>query len=336
MSLSVVSNELIVLAAPTTKYYEKVENDIIDFQTRYAEKIIDNGDKVIILSDQKNYSKYAKAIDVSNILLCPMKDIWMRDFTLVNPINPLIFRYTAAGQGGGKKGQYLADEVQNDFYGLVKDANLSFVETNLLNDGGNWVDDYSGNIVISRKFLNDNNLLEKDAKEVLKSLVSVNNIAFIEADEQGGLEHADGVVSFIDYNTLVINSYPYDKTYSKKLKEDLKRGLPKVAIHEIITSYDDSDIYDESFGSACGIYTNMLVTESSIYFPQFDIPEDKIALKQIKSMTSKIKSMTSKKIIPVMSSQICKMGGGVRCMSLQIRGDNKEKLVEFLKNKQKK
>jgi hypothetical protein len=40
------------------------------------------------------------------------------------------------------------------------------------------------------------------------ALTGAKQIAFIEADEQGGLEHADGVVSLVDQNTLVINAYP--------------------------------------------------------------------------------------------------------------------------------
>ncbi len=72
-------------------------------------------------------------------------------------------------------------------------------------------------------------------------------------------------------NTLVINSYPEDPDYAKQLKADLKRGIPNVKIREIITPYDGSEIYDEKFGSACGLYTNMLVTPERIYFPQLGL-----------------------------------------------------------------
>lgn len=81
------------------------------------------------------------------------------------------------------------------------------------------------------------------------------------------MEHADGVVSFVDTNTLIINSYPEDVEYAKQLKADLKRGLPDVKIHKIITPYDGSIIYDKQFGSACGLYTNALVTPQHIYLP---------------------------------------------------------------------
>ncbi|WP_116964467.1 agmatine deiminase family protein [Fastidiosibacter lacustris] len=332
MLMNAANAELIVLASPPEydDYYRKVEKDIIEFQINYAQKIIANGDQVLILSSDRLYQVYIDTLGKNHVLNYPMQDIWMRDFTLTNPIQPVMFRYSAAGQGGGKLGQKLADSVQAGFYRLVESIGVAFKKTDLINDGGNFVDDYAGNVVLSDKFLRDNKLSAQEAKDKLRVLTDAKNIAFIEADEQGGLEHADGIVSFIDENTLVINSYPQDQAYAEQLKQALKQSLPNVKLYEIITAYNYSNIYDKHFGSACGLYTNMLVTKQHIYFPQFGIPEDKIALKQILAITTK-------KVIPVDSYEICKMGGSVRCMSLQLRGDSAEKLITFAQNdKQKK
>ncbi len=65
---------------------------------------------------------------------------------------------------------------------FAEDANLRFRETDLLNDGGNFVDDYSGNVVISRKFLRDNKLTEAQARKKLRKLTGAINIAFIGVD----------------------------------------------------------------------------------------------------------------------------------------------------------
>ena len=134
---------------------------------------------------------------------------------------------------------------------------------------------------------------------------------------------ADGVAAFIDPNVVVINSYPEDVAYANSLKADLYRGLPNVIIHEITTPYDGSEIYDARFGSACGLYTNMLVTPNRIFFPQFGIEEDKLALDQMRKFTDK-------QIIPILSSQVCQMGGGVRCMSWQLRGKNAKALLSYV------
>ncbi len=312
-----MDHELIVLAAPpvTDGYYDGVEDKIFDFHIAYAEAILAAGDDVIVLAPKASVADYNEALGAGHVIGVGQQDIWMRDFGLANPIAGVMFHYTAAGQGGGREGQAEADFVQERFAGLAELAELSFAESDLFNDGGNWVDDYAGSVVVSRKFLVDNEMTEAQARKALRAETGVVHIAFIDADEQGGLEHADGVVAFVDANVLVINSYDEDPDYAAALVADLRAGLPGVEIHKITTPYDGSEIYDERFGSACGLYTNMLVTPQRIYLPQFGTPEDALALQQVRAVTTKT-------VIPVRSQQVCQMGGGVRCMSMQLRGEN--------------
>ncbi|WP_209348019.1 agmatine deiminase family protein [Pontixanthobacter sp. CEM42] len=315
--------ELIVLAGPPSvdDYYSDIKDELRDFHIAYAKQVAERDDVLVLVAEQDR-AAYADALGEEHVVIAPQLDIWMRDFTLSSATSPMMFRYTAAGQGGGRNGQKTADEVQEDFAELIEEAGVKFAESDWLNDGGNFVDDYAGRVVVSRKFLADNNATEKQAREYLTSLPNVDHVAFIDADEQGGLEHADGVVAFVEPNVLVINSYTEDPAYAEKLKADLRAGLPDVTIHEITTPYDGSTIYDERFGSACGLYTNMLVTPERIYFPQFGIPEDAEAL-------ASMREWTSKEIIPVQSGGICQMGGGVRCMSWQVRGETAKRMLEW-------
>lgn len=322
-----MSKELIVLAAPsnTDRYYNDVADDIFDFHMAYAKNIL-KYDDVLVLAGSDFYKDYVSVLGEGHVVPVEMEDIWMRDFSPLNTASPIMMRYSAAGQGGGRRGQKEADAVQEKLAKLVQAAGWGLRESDLINDGGNFVDDYAGNVVLSKKFLRDNKLSEAEAREVIRTATKTANIAFIEADEQGGLEHADGVVAFIEENVLVVNSYPEDPDYAASLRADLERGLPGVTIHEIVTPYDGSDIYDTRFGSACGLYTNMLVTPSRIYFPQFGIPEDSQAL-------ASMRRWSDKQIIPVSSQSVCKMGGGVRCMSWQLRGEPAALMLKSLKSR---
>lgn len=315
--------ELIVLAAPRLRdnYYASRAEDIFDFHVEYARRVAEHDD-VLVLVDESQFDAYAEALGEQHVAIAPQADIWMRDFTLSNATRPVMFRYTAAGQGGGAKGQSEADFVQETFAELAEAAGLSFTESDLLNDGGNFVDDYAGRAIISRKFLRDNRLGEGEARAMLREATGVQHIAFIEADEHGGLEHADGVTAFIEPNVVVINSYADDPDYAAELRADLEAGLPGVRIHEIVTPYEGSDVHDGRFGSACGLYSNMLVTPLRIYLPQFGIAEDAQAL-------ASVRSWTDKQVIPVPSGGICAMGGGVRCMAWQVRGENRDKLLAW-------
>lgn len=315
------------MAAPRSgdPYYEDVATDIFEFHVAFAEAA-KGRDNFLVLTDKRSYPAYAEALGESHALIAPQDDIWMRDFSWSNAAAPLMFRYTAEGQGGGHKGQSDADHVQDGLARLIEAAGIRFGDIDLLNDGGNFVDDYDGRAVVSRKFLRDNKLNEDEARTILQAVTGLTYIAFIEADEQGGLEHADGVVAFIEPNVLVINSYPDDPAYAAALEADLRAGLPGVTIHRIVTPYDGSSVYDDRFGSACGLYTNMLVTPARIYLPQFGIPEDEAALKSVQSWTSK-------EVVPVRSEGVCVMGGGVRCMSWQLRGTNADAFLDYASQK---
>jgi agmatine/peptidylarginine deiminase len=86
-----------------------------------------------------------------------------------------------------------------------------------------------------------------------------------------------------------------------------------------ILYYPSSVIYD-GFPSAAGIYVNSIVTEKYIYMPTFGKPEDTQMLKLIQSYTSK-------KVISVYSAEVADLGGSVRCLSFQLKGELAEKLI---------
>ena len=304
--------QLILLAAPILDdpYYASEADAIIGFHIAFARRIA-APDRVLILAGEDTADIYADALGPEHVRVAPMEDIWVRDFGIMDAPGNVMTRYTAAGQGGGATGQGDADAVQETHAVLLEEAGVTLIGSDLLNDGGNWVYDGAGHAVVSTKFLADNNMSEDEARAALHLATGVSAIAFIEADEQGGLEHADGVVSFIDDGVLLVNAYDDDPDYAWQLHADLKRGLPDVSVHTIVNAYDGSEIYDSRFGSACGLYTNALVTRHAVYLPQFGIAEDKQALEAVKALTDK-------KVIPVSSQGVCHMGGGVRCMSSQI------------------
>lgn len=304
--------QLIMLAAPSLDdpYYASEADAIIEFHIAFANRVA-APDRVRVLAGADTAGIYAKALGADRVVTAAMGDIWIRDFGIMDAGSSVMMRYTAAGQGGGRNGQRDADAVQETHAAFLESAGILPVASDLLNDGGNWVFDGAGNAVVSTKFLADNTLTEDEARAALRKATSATHIAFIEADEQGGLEHADGVVSFIDDGVLLVNSYADDPAYETQLLADLRRGLPDVDIHTIVNAYDGTDVYDSRFGSACGLYTNALVTHHAVYLPQFGIPQDAQALETVTRLTGK-------KVIPVASHQVCHMGGGVRCMSSQI------------------
>ncbi|MGD1935481.1 MAG: agmatine deiminase family protein, partial [Candidatus Phaeomarinobacter sp.] len=276
--------QLILLAAPgDDPYYASEADAIIEFHIGFA-KAVAAPDRVLVLAGADTAPIYADALGDEAVVIAPMDDIWTRDYGIMDASSSVMTRYTAAGQGDRRNAQGHADAVQETHADFLLRAGITTVDSDLLNDGGNWVFDGAGHAVASTKFLSYNDMTHDEAREALRALTGVRHIAFIEADEQGGLEHADGVVSFIDDGVLLVNAYTDDPDYEIDLLARLKRSLPDVAIHSIVNAYDGSDIYDPSFGSACGLYTNALVTDHAVSLPQFGIPEDAEALATVRAL----------------------------------------------------
>lgn len=297
--------ELIVLVAPRTDdaYYASVGNDIFQFQIDFAETIAASGDAFIIIADEIAAVRYeaelsAEAFNSGYVLQGDVGDIWARDFSPAFPDSLVKFRYTAAGQAGS---QSEADDVQRNFTRILWQAGVRFSDIPVKCDGGNVVEDGDGNAVISTKFLSDNFMTLEHARHALYEDAGLNNVAFIEADEQGGLEHSDGVVSFVEAGVLAVNDYVKDPDYQTMIEDEIYAAIPNVTIHRVIMGpQNSSEILDDRFGSACGLYTNALVTPDRIFLPQFGVEEDDIAYEQFSNITSK-------EVIRVSSSNVCNM-----------------------------
>lgn len=310
------SKMLIVIAPPSIKnpYYTKVYDKIIAFDVAYAKSIMDK-DNVVVLVDKatKNYLKDHLPEDI--LLEQELDDIWLLDCSTLNPFHPVQFRYAAAAQGAQKK----ADLVQDKFNILKKNFKLDYERSNLILDGGNYVDNYSGRAIVSDRFLMDNNLSYTTAKQQLKKILQLKEVAIIPNDNPKGLAHADGQVMFIDDNTILVSNYN-DTSFQKSIQDELEIAFPGIQILLMPTEFDHT-VWDPAFSSSCGIHINSCMTKDYIYLPIFNGKTDSAA-------TQLVKNNTSKTVVPIDASNVCMMGGSVRCLSWQLVGNNAKKLIE--------
>ena len=135
MATANAQSELIVIAAAPADdaYYADFEDEIFDFHVAYARQIAQHDD-VLIFVDEDWYPEYVDALGADKVAIAPMLDVWMRDFTVLNVTHPVMFRYTAAGQGSGATGQAQADEVQEAFAEEMVRAGVTFADK--LHDNG--------------------------------------------------------------------------------------------------------------------------------------------------------------------------------------------------------
>jgi agmatine/peptidylarginine deiminase len=315
-NVSAKDKMLLVLSAPSVhnNYYKPAFEKIVDFQIDYAKKVLGN-DNVVVIVDKDTKPFYENKLPEDVLLTAEVFDIWMRDFTTVNPIEPTQFTYTWASMSKKQ-----SQETQESFADFADKYDIQRKQSNLIIDGGNIVDNYGGKYITTTRFATDNKLSIKEAKAKLKETLNAKEVAILEPDEEV-LAHSDGMVMWLDEKTLLVNQYT-DKAFRKLVLDELTASFPDTNIIEVPVEYGKNKRGEwEGFESACGVNLNSVLTFKNVYVPVFGMAHDKQAVEIIKQNTDK-------NLIEIDAKGVCPMGGSVRCLTWQLTGDNAEKLIK--------
>lgn len=225
------------------------------------------------------------------------RDIWARDYMPIKTKSGkyISFRYEPS---------YLANDLQlrtnfkTDIAPSLKVDNLVYTDINL--DGGNVVFSPSKEKVIisDRVFSENHGISEAELTSKLEKLLeaSVLIIPSLKSDMTG---HADGMVRFVDENTVVTNAPLSPYGFETKVKKSLQNYGFNVIDFPYFYSKGDS---------AVGCYLNYLETEKSIFLPVFGVDMDSEAVETATNIFNKT-------IIPVNINEIAKDGGVLNCIS---------------------
>lgn len=228
------------------------------------------------------------------------RDIWVRDFMPVRTRagKYISFRYEP---------RYLYDdpELRTDFRRDIS-AQLSLeniVCSDINLDGGNVVFSPSKTkAVISDRVFEENDdhtsaELVRELERLLEAQVII--IPSLHSDMTG---HADGMVRFVDENTVVGNRTRYRSGLEVQIKIALRNHGIEVY---------DFPYFDSKGDSAVGCYLNFLDMEQALFLPVFDAQTDSEAV-------DAAKDIFNKPIIPVNVNEIAVRGGVLNCISWEI------------------
>ena len=306
---------LIVLSAPSihNDYYANDFLAIIDFLADYANEI-NNRDEVVILVDAATRPYFNGKVPAYFLVTANIEDIWIRDFSPVLPSKQVKFNYLPDSQPGN-----ISNLIDNSFEDWFYEVGLSYgKKTSLILDGGNVVDNGANRVVVTNRFLWDNPQLTKyQAKKKLKNLLGVSQVAIIPELPGDATGHVDGMMMFTETNTILLQQLPQPQ-HSQTIQE-LKAAFPGIKIVVVPDYYEDANW--NGFSSACNIFINATVTDRFIYMPTFNTNYDN----QMKAL---LQANTSKEVVTVAAEGVCHMGGSVRCMSWQLKGNNAQRLLE--------
>lgn len=225
------------------------------------------------------------------------KDIWARDFMPVKTKSGkyVSFRYEPSYLAGDPQ---LRTNFKTDIAPSFKVDNLVYTDINL--DGGNVVFSPSKEkVIISDRVYSENPSWHKAELTAKLAKLLEANVIIIPSLKSDMTGHADGMVRFVDENTVVANAPLSPFGFETKVKKALQNHGIEVL---------DFPYFDSNGDSAIGCYLNFLETEQAILLPVFSVDTDNKAVQTAKHIFHKA-------IIPVNINEIAADGGLLNCIS---------------------
>lgn len=254
-----------------------------------------------------------KALDKHNVaykFLPSTRDIWARDYmpAQVSQDKFIEFRYDPDYlQGTEEETREL--KTYPDI--VCQKLGLDTVKTDIIIDGGNIIRSTNKVIMTDKVLWENRRLYAKDELlEELKALFEVEEIVLIPWDKEDMFGHADGMLRFIDDNTVLVDGLynaPKDPLYKKLIDSLTKAGL-NIVWMEFDVKHPDLRNW---------AYINFLQTKDILIIPKFGIEEDEQALKQVKLAYPAYASQNA--IEQIDMSTVVEFGGALNCISWVVK-----------------
>ncbi|MBQ6277791.1 MAG: agmatine deiminase family protein [Bacteroidales bacterium] len=235
------------------------------------------------------------------------KDIWCRDYMPVQTESGkfIQFRYEPSYLKGKKEWEDSRSDVKEVC--RLNNIDATFSDINL--DGGNVLI-CDGRAILSDRIFSENPDYKKDSLISELSKLLECEIIIIPAQKGDYTGHADGMVRFVDRNTILGNKLADECKYWQK-------GMQKVIDTYNLTYIDVpfiTDIKDPKHpGSAIGIYVNFLEVNDLIVMPIFNRDEDRQVLEILQ------RTFPNKIIETIDYNDVAKEGGLLNCTTWVVR-----------------
>ena len=237
------------------------------------------------------------------------KDIWARDYMPIQISKDKFIEYRY--DPDYLQGIEIRRREVKTYPDMVCDAlNLKTIKTDIILDGGNVIKSSQSVILTDKIFIeNKRSYKSKELIEKLKQLFEVEKVIIIPWDIPEEYGHADGMLRFINENTVFINGY-FDH-YNNDFKNKLFGTLDENGIICKKLSFNVPKADKRNWA-----YINYLQTKDIILLPKFGIDEDEQALEQFKEQFKEYAA--NNKIIQLEIPEIVKNNGAFNCISWNI------------------
>ena len=235
------------------------------------------------------------------------KDLWVVDFM------PLQIR-----QDYFLQFEYDPDYLKPKKYQTTKSDQMAICQeigifpnkVSIVLDGGNIVK-CNTKAILTTKVLKENpDYPEHNLIAEIEKQLQVDKIIIIPQEPKDFVGHSDGMVRFVDEETVLVNSYPKDKTY-EDFAYSLRWSLRNAGLHYVEFPYTSWKNEDENDASGC--YINFLEIGNYIFYPVFADHSDQLALIQLQ------KVFKDRHFIDIDCRDLAKLGGVLNCATWNIQ-----------------
>ena len=286
--------------------------------------VIDSETNLLYLADclhekhPKFFSDLKSILTNCNIqfeLLPQTKDIWAVDYMPIQVSDSKFIQFT-----------YDPDYLKykkwlntiSDVDSICNTIGINTIKSNIVLDGGNIIKAMDKVIMCDKVFF-ENKTPKKQLSSELRELFEVDKLYFIPQQPKDFTGHADGMVRFINSDTVIIND---NSKENKDFQRALKIVLANAELEYIEIPYNPYNNKNDS--QANGIYINYLEMENVIIIPTFGINEDDMVIKQFEQL------FIGKTIKAIDSNEIADKGGILNCITWNIKQCKTESLNSLI------
>ncbi|WP_165864990.1 agmatine deiminase family protein [Rufibacter latericius] len=295
-------------------YFAKPIRRYVEDLHRKQGKVTDASTDFLYLADslpKKHpmfYASMARLLDESEIrhgLLPHTKDIWARDYMPIQITADLFvqFLYNPSYLQSAKWLKTISDTD-----GICAEIGIKLVKSNLKIDGGNVVRNANKAIMCDRVFSENPDVPERQLISELRELLQVEQVVIIPTHPQDFTGHADGMVRFLNKDTVLINDL-------SKEKPEFQRTF-RMALHNAGLDWREipyNPYGNIKFSQANGIYINYIQIKDVIILPTFGLAEDQKTVNLFEEL------FPSYAVKTIDSNEIAEHGGILNCISWNIK-----------------
>ena len=266
--------------------------------------------------ERKRVQSLLKSANQAQIDFCVAEsdDVWIRDhgpFFCFNQVKKLVIIDWKFNGWGGKEDYKLSNGVPLI---IGKHINMPVYSIPMVNEGGSIEIDGRGTLLAKRSSILNRNRNpgweQDDAERYFCRYLGVTNFIWLNGKKGTDVtdDHVDGTARFAHGNTIVTfyrDDFEDRKEYDCLVEAKDVNGKPYRMVHLPLSSKRITKLKDY------GIYTNFYVGNGVVLVPNYNDPNDTVAMKILQQL------YPTRRIVGIECTDLYKDGGILNCVTQQ-------------------